>query len=108
MIFDWLEHNHTIIAYIFLFIGGFLHLTSAVGALRMPNFFTRLHAAGVGETGGVSMIVLGIIIMKGFSIITLKIMLLWLFMIVTNPTATHALAKSALLSGVVGTSNRKE
>lgn len=101
MSFDWFAENYTIVAYILLFMGGFLHVTSAVGALRMPNFFTRLHAASVGETGGVSLIVFGLIVMKGFSFISLKIGLLWLFMIVTNPTATHALAKSALLSGVV-------
>ena len=73
----------------FVFIGG-------IGLLRLPEFFTRLHAASVTDTAGVGFITLGLILQAGFSQATVKLLLIVLFMLFTGPGATHALAKAAL------------
>ena len=81
--------------------GGFFMLTGAFGLLRMPSFCTRLHAAGVTDSMGMPMILLGLMLQSGWSLLTAKLFLLILFMLLTSPTACHALAKTASLDNRV-------
>ena len=83
-----------------LVAGGLLIVSGAVGLLRFPDFFTRLHAASVTETLASWAILLGLALQAGFTIATLKLALIWLIMLFTAPTATHALAKAAVHGGV--------
>ncbi len=80
--------------------GGFFMLSGALGILRMPDLFTRLHPAGVIDSLAAPLILLGVAVNFGFSLITAKIILLILLLLITNPTATHALCISALLRKV--------
>ena len=87
-----------------LAIGCFFALTGAVGILRMPDFFARLHPAGKNDTLGVSLIVFGLLAetMKheyGY-LIAAKLMLIVMFVFITGPVATHAITKAAFLSGL--------
>ena len=82
-----------------LLAGGFLVLTGGVGMLRFPDFFTRLHAAGVTDTLGSWLMLAGLMLQGGFSQVTIKLALIWLVLLFTGPTATHALAKAALHGG---------
>ena len=78
---------------LFVFIGG-------VGALRMPNFYTRMHAASLTDSMGSILILAGIMLQAGFSLATVKLLAILGFLLLTGPTATYALANAALLSGM--------
>lgn len=84
------------LSWILLLTGAAFVLIGGVGLIRLPNFFTRLHAASVTDTAGVMSIALGLMLQAGFSQATVKLLLIVLFMIFTGPAATHALAKAAL------------
>lgn len=87
-----------LIAYICMGLGSFFALSGAIGMLRLPDFFNRLHPAGVIDGMGIPLILLGVIILNGWSLMSGKIFLLILFLWITSPTATHILAKAAYLS----------
>ncbi|WP_339641537.1 monovalent cation/H(+) antiporter subunit G [uncultured Porticoccus sp.] len=79
-----------------LLLGAFLIISGAVGVLRFPDFFTRMHAAGVTETLATTLILLGLMLLAGWSIISFKLLLILLFILITSPVASHALTKAAL------------
>jgi len=89
-----------IIGNIFLIAGAFFIFTGAAGILRMPDFFSRLHPAGIGDALGLPLAMIGVMIHAGPGLITIKIAILVVFAMVTSATACHALAKAALISGV--------
>lgn len=89
-----------IISGIFLFLGCFLMLVAAIGVVRFPDFYTRMHAAGKSDTLGQFLVILALMIFEGFSLVSVKLLLIVAFIFICNPTATHALAKAAHLSGL--------
>jgi multicomponent Na+:H+ antiporter subunit G len=97
-----------VIAWICLLAGGGFVLAGGIGLLRLPDFFTRLHAAGVTDTMGAGLILVGLMFEGGLSQISIKLLLILLFMLFTSPTATHALAKAALHGGLVPLVHRQE
>lgn len=82
-----------------LAIGSLLCLTGGIGLLRLPDVFCRLHAASVNETLGTPMILVGLAMQVGLETTSLKLLLIGLFILVTNPTAAHALSRAALHAG---------
>lgn len=80
-------------------IGALFCLIGAIGLLRLPGFYTRLHSAGLIDTMGAGFLVLGFMIKAGLSLLTIKLMFLLLFVLIASPTATHALAKTAYRNG---------
>jgi multicomponent Na+:H+ antiporter subunit G len=87
-----------VISYSLFAIGSFFLVVAAIGIVRLPDFYTRMHAAGKSDTLGQSLILLGLIIHEGASFISIKIFFIILFIFIANPTATHAVAKAAFLS----------
>ncbi len=85
-----------IITWLLWLAGGFLLITGAVGVLRFPDFFTRVHAAGLTESMATPMILVGLILQVGWSLESVKLFLVMLFVLATGPTATHAMASAAL------------
>lgn len=80
----------------FLIAGAVFMLAGTFGAVfRMPDFYTRLHAAGVTDSLGLSTFLLGAMLLYGFSLMTAKLALLTLFMMITAPAAAHALGGAA-------------
>ena len=79
-----------------LFGGAAFLLVGAVGLVRLPDFFTRIHATGVIDTMGAGLILLGLLLLAGWTPPAVKLVLIFGFMMLTGPTATHALAKAAL------------
>ena len=74
-------------------------LIGAFGMIKLPDVFARMHGAGVIDTLATGLILLGLMIQAGFSLITAKLILILVFLIFTSPTATHALARAALRGG---------
>jgi multicomponent Na+:H+ antiporter subunit G len=88
------------ISWLFLVTGGVFCIIGAVGMLRMPDFYTRLHAASVIETLGGGLILLGLLLQAGFTLVSVKLLIVGLLVFFASPTATHALAKAAMERGV--------
>lgn len=82
-----------------LVTGAFFLVAGGIGILRFPDFFTRLHAAGVSETLGTFCLLLGLLLLGGGWLVSVKLLLIMLFLWHTNPTSSHALAKAALHDG---------
>lgn len=83
-----------------LLAGAFFCLVGAVGLLRMPDFYTRMHAASVLETLGAGLILLGLLLQAGFTLVAAKLLMIGLLIFFASPTASHALARAALLRGL--------
>jgi multicomponent Na+:H+ antiporter subunit G len=78
-----------------LLAGSFLLFSGGMGLLRFPDFYTRMHAAGVTDTLAAGFILLGLMLLAGWGIVLAKLVMILLFILITSPTASHALAKSA-------------
>ena len=71
-----LDISIEIISIISFVVGVFFVLTGCIGLIRLPDVFSRIHAAGMIDTAGASFIILGMILQSGFSLITAKLVLL--------------------------------
>jgi len=85
-----------IISWAALLTGGFLIVTGGIGVLRFPDLYTRMHAAGVTDTGGAGLVLFGLMLQGGLTIVTVKLALILWFMLFTGPVSSHVLAKAAL------------
>jgi len=83
-----------------ILIGGAFCVIGATGLLRMPDFFTRMHAASIIDTLGAAFILMGLVLQAGFSLVTIKLIAIGILLFFTSPVATHALARAALARGV--------
>lgn len=86
----------TAIAVGFICAGVFFLFTGAVGLLRFPDFYTRMHAAGKCDTLGALLVLAGLACYSGVALVSVKILLIAIFIFLTSPTATHAIARVAL------------
>ena len=78
-------------------LGGlFFMVVGTVGVLRMPDVYTRLHAAGMTDTLGAGFMILGMCFQTGMTLLTLRLLLVYAFLLFTSPIGTHALARAAL------------
>ena len=91
----------TILSGFFIACGVVALLIGSLGLLRLPDVYCRIHAVGMIDTAGASFIILGMIIHEGFTLVTVKLVLIGVFMFFTSPIATHAVAQVAFKSGVV-------
>lgn len=89
-----------ILSLAFISLGIFFLIVAAVGTLRLPDFYTRAHALSVTDTLASFLILFGLVFHFGFSIITLKLIFIVVFINVANPTITHVLFRAALRSGL--------
>ena len=87
------------IAGLFLAGGAFFLLASAIGMLRLPDFYCRLHASGNSETLGVMLSFMGLVIYVGLTLTSLKMIMIFLLIFLGNPIGTHILSKAAYKSG---------
>ena len=89
-----------IASWILLTAGGFFVLVGGIGAIRMPNLYTRIHAASVTETMGSVLVITGVILQAGLSLAAIKLAAILLFLLITSPTSTYALSSAAMLAGI--------
>jgi len=90
----------TIIAIVLIGAGLFFLTVSALGLLRLPDFYARTHAVGKSETLGSILVLSGLAVYNGLELSTVKILFILLFVLIANPTATHAIARAALRTGL--------
>lgn len=80
-------------------VGGFFLFVGSLGMVRLVDFWARLHAASIIDSAGVGLIILGMMLQGGFTLVTAKLALIVLFLFITGPTASHAVANAAFMSG---------
>ena len=95
-----MEQIVTILSWALLLGGAFFLLTGSLGMVRLPDVFTRMHAAGMTDTMGAGMIVVGLAVYNGADLVTVRLLLILAFLWFTSPVATHAVAKAALSGGL--------
>ena len=88
------------LGYALMMVAGFLILSSAIGVLRMPDFYTRLHPAGITDSLAAPILLIGCVLLSDVSFSSLKFILLILAIAITGPTATHMTAKMAFKKGL--------
>lgn len=88
------------VSWALLVAGGFFSIVGTLGLLRLPDFFTRMHGASVTDTLGAGLILLGLVLQAGFTLVAVKLAFLAIFIFFASPAATHALVKAALARGV--------
>lgn len=88
-----------ILSWVCILGGSFFMVVSAIGILRFPDFWARLHAASVGDSGGMILLIMGMCLQSGLTLITVKLIAIGIFLFITGPTATHAVANAALVTG---------
>ena len=90
----------TMLAAILMLSGAFFLTVSCIGLIRLPDFYARTHAVGKSETLGAMLVLGGLAIHNGFEVSTLKILIILVFVVIASPTATHAILRAALRSGL--------
>jgi len=82
-----------------LLAGSFFYVVGMIGLNRMPDLFSRMHAISVSETLGVGLLILGMILQAGFTLVSVKLVFIFLVIVATAPVVTHALARAAFHDG---------
>ena len=89
-----------IISWVLLLLGGFFCITAGLGLLRMPDFFTRAHAASILDSMGAGLILLGLALQAPNYLVALKLMFIFFFLMITSLAAIHALALTVNVAGI--------
>lgn len=82
-------------------LGLFFMAVTAIGMIRLPDFYARTHAASKTETLGIGLLLGGLVLHEGATLVSLKMALGLLFVFIANPVAVHVLARSALQVGIM-------
>jgi multicomponent Na+:H+ antiporter subunit G len=84
----------------FLVTGSVFCVIGGIGMIRMPDFYTRSHAASITDTLGATLILVGLALHSGLNLVTVKLLFVLFLLYVTSPTAAHALVKAAYSKGL--------
>ncbi len=90
---EWVAFGFVGMGIFFLFVGG-------LGLVRFPDFYSRLHPAGKVDTFGASLVILGLIVFEGLTLVSAKLFLVQFFILLANPAIAHALGRAAYRSGL--------
>lgn len=85
-----------IVSWACIVLGAFFTLVGSFGQVRMPDVYTRMHAASITDTVGVGFMLLGMGVQAGFGLVSLKLLFLMALFLFTGPVVTHALAQACL------------
>ena len=88
------------LCWILIISGSFFVIVGAFGTYRFPDFWSRLHAASITDSAGGILLLIGMGVYSGLTLITFKLLVIGLFLFITGPTSTHAVANAALVSGL--------
>ena len=88
-----------VVSWVLLVAGALFCLTGGIGLLRLPEFFTRLHGAGITDTLGAALVLIGLMLQSSSPLVVVKLAMILAILWVTSPTSTHAIAKAARMAG---------
>jgi multicomponent Na+:H+ antiporter subunit G len=88
------------LSWVLILAGGFFTVVGALGLARMPDLFTRMHAVSVIDTAGAGLLIAGLMLQAGLSLVALKLLFLLVLFFFIGPVATHAVANAALHYGI--------
>ncbi len=88
-----------IATWVLLVTGSAFAMIGGLGLIRLPDLYTRMHGAGITDTMGAGLILAGLMVQGGFSQVTVKLILILIFLLYTSPTSTYALANAAFHRG---------
>ncbi len=88
------------LTWVFVLAGSLFLIVGAIGILRLPDFYSRIHPAGITDTMGAWLVLVGLMFASDSWLVTIKLVMLLLFLAITSPLAGHALAKAAYLRGL--------
>ena len=97
-----------LLSWILIMTGLFFAITGAVGLFKLPDFYTRIHAASVADTSCAALILTGLMLNTDFNLITVKLGFILLLLWFTGPISSHSLAKAARESGLIPLLAKKE
>ncbi len=89
-----------IVSWVLLVAGSVFSMIGGLGLLRLPDVYARMHAAGITDTMGAGLILAGLMVQGGLSLVTVKLILILVFLLYTSPTSTYALANAAYNRGL--------
>lgn len=97
-----------LLGYAFLAIGSLGVVLGTLGLIRLGDVYQRMHGAGIVDTGGAGLILLGLLLLSPHWTVTVRLILIGFILVMTGPTATHAIARMARVSGIEPTTNDKK
>ena len=89
-----------ILSWIAIITGSVFCVIGAIGLIRLPDVYCRMHAAGIIDTVGIGLIFLGLAFQAGWTLVLAKLAMILVFILFTSPTSCHALCRAAAYSGV--------
>jgi multicomponent Na+:H+ antiporter subunit G len=95
-----MESVRDALSLVLIVAGSCFSVVGGIGLLRLPDLYARMHGAGITDTLGAGLILIGLMFQGGGPLVTIKLVMILGFLWITSPTSTHALAKSALAHGV--------
>jgi len=95
-----MEQILDLLSWVAIVSGGVLCLIGGYGLIKLPDMYTRMHGAGLIDTLGIGLILVGLMFQAGFTLVLAKLIMILIFIFFTSPTATHALARAALNGGL--------
>ncbi len=90
----------TVTSWALLIAGAGFALIGAVGLFRLPDFYARTHAAGITDSAGAALMLLGLLLQAESLAVAVRLLLILLFLLFTSPAAAHALAHAAFGDGI--------
>jgi len=102
-----MEMAQTGLSWVLLAGGAFFFVVAGIGLIRMPDVYTRMHASSIADTAGAGLMLTGMMVAAGFSLISVKLIVILAIILFTSPIATHALAQAARHAGVEPILSRK-
>ena len=88
------------IAYLFIFLGLVFMFFGTLGIIRFPDIYTRLQTSSKCDAAGAVALLVGLMVREGLNSFSLRILIILIFLLLTNPVATHAIARSAAIRGI--------
>ena len=88
------------VSWLLLIAGSFFVITGGIGLLRLPDVYSRMHAAGMTDTLGAGLFIAGMAVQGGITLVSAKLLMIFVFILFTSPTATYALANAVWSGGV--------
>ena len=88
------------IAYLFIFLGLVLIFFGTLGIIRFPDIYTRLQTSSKCDAAGAVALLVGLMVREGLGSLSLGILIILVFLLLTNPVASHAIARSAAIRGI--------